>query len=331
MTGIYMIKCLANGKKYIGKAKDLLSRERQHFSKLSVGNHPCIEMQNDYNKYGYENFVFEVLEQCDEDKLNHLEDYYILSNHTIECGYNSKRGDVISLTDENFEYSDVDNKENTWLEKLKDARDTHGYEPYKCLQCYVHELNMMGNVNYSFKDYLPYIKSKNTKFFIYVNKLSGINLEEISLDNVYKFYDKYFIYVKDAKVPKIYDDYRYEMFSVLKKDLIETIDMVVNSDMRYEKSLSLDTVINAHQDMCKKLLILDTDENYKYRKCVFFENNNFYDGDEDLTSSFVEYLCDDDTQRELMRLFIMAIERHMTLTINDVLNKDLSRYMDMIN
>ena len=83
MTGIYCIENKINGKKYIGKATDLLSRERQHFSKLSVGNHPCMEMQQDYNTYGASAFVFCILEECNEEKLKHLEDYYILSNHSI--------------------------------------------------------------------------------------------------------------------------------------------------------------------------------------------------------------------------------------------------------
>lgn len=333
MTGIYMIKCLSNGKKYIGKATDLLSRERQHFSKLSVGNHPCMEMQNDYNQYGNENFVFEVLEQCSEDKLNHLEDYYILSNHTIENGYNSKRGDVVSLKGDDFENYSDDNVENLWIRELELVNEQPTqYTKLMCLQTYIYELNMLSGLNYPVEKYIHYIKSRNTKFYVQTNKLSGCEWETISIENVLKFYDRYFIYVGNAKIPKSYQDYKEEQFANLKRELFKTIDMVVNPDMRYEKNITLDEAMALHPNMCKNIILIQTDESFKNKTGTFFKDVGFNDDeDNDITSSLVELLSSEDLEMEVIRLFLMAIERKMQLTLNDIIGCNLAECVQMFN
>ena len=125
MTGIYMILCKANDKKYIGRATDIESRKIQHFSRLKVGNHPCMEMQQDYNTYGASAFVFCILEECNEEKLKHLEDYYILSNHSIEFGYNNKRGDVLSMSSDDFQTK----QKPDWVKELA-TMNIVGYTAY---------------------------------------------------------------------------------------------------------------------------------------------------------------------------------------------------------
>lgn len=52
-------------------------------------------MQNSWNKYGEDNFVFEILETCDtEDQLNELEVKYISEYNATDrnCGYNRESG-----------------------------------------------------------------------------------------------------------------------------------------------------------------------------------------------------------------------------------------------
>lgn len=58
MRGIYYIKNLVNGKKYIGSSKNLTKRLRDHKSALRVGRHHNIHLQRAWNKYGEENFKF---------------------------------------------------------------------------------------------------------------------------------------------------------------------------------------------------------------------------------------------------------------------------------
>lgn len=77
-TGIYRITCLENGRVYIGQAKNILSRWTEHKSKLNGNYHINNHLQNAWNKYGSDKFIFEVLEFCKYDELNEKEIKYIL-------------------------------------------------------------------------------------------------------------------------------------------------------------------------------------------------------------------------------------------------------------
>jgi len=62
-SGIYAIKCLANDKFYIGSAaRGFKKRVAQHLHRLNKGNHHCCALQSCWNKYGSDNFKFEILE-----------------------------------------------------------------------------------------------------------------------------------------------------------------------------------------------------------------------------------------------------------------------------
>lgn len=76
-SGIYKITCTSNGKFYIGSSNDLHRREWQHFAKLSKNNHTNQHLQNAYNKYGKEAFVFEVIEYITSFGLLVREQYWL--------------------------------------------------------------------------------------------------------------------------------------------------------------------------------------------------------------------------------------------------------------
>lgn len=61
--GSYKITCLANKRAYYGMSINLNSREINHFSRLRRGSHHCVELQNDFTKYGEKKFKFEVIEK----------------------------------------------------------------------------------------------------------------------------------------------------------------------------------------------------------------------------------------------------------------------------
>jgi len=76
MKGIYEIKNKINGKKYIGSSIDLEKRIYHHKNVLKNNKHKNSHLQYAWNKYGEENFEFNILEYCD-DKILELEQKYI--------------------------------------------------------------------------------------------------------------------------------------------------------------------------------------------------------------------------------------------------------------
>ena len=93
--GIYMIKCLINGKVYIGKSNDVKRRWREHKSRLKRNNHENEKLQYDWNKYGEDNFEFKLIENYDNEEFGiELEKKYIneYKSYDLNFGYNMTLG-----------------------------------------------------------------------------------------------------------------------------------------------------------------------------------------------------------------------------------------------
>lgn len=95
ISGIYTITNKVNGKLYVGFSLDILYRFKNHKYKLRRGIHHSCSLQNAWNKYGEENFDFEVLEECEERFLASQEHYWVnmLRCYSTENGYNEKPTD----------------------------------------------------------------------------------------------------------------------------------------------------------------------------------------------------------------------------------------------
>jgi len=61
-SGIYQWRNIINGKIYVGSAQDMNHRKNDHVAKLRHNKHCNKKLQSGFNKYGMENFVFEILE-----------------------------------------------------------------------------------------------------------------------------------------------------------------------------------------------------------------------------------------------------------------------------
>lgn len=77
MVCVYQIRNLINNKIYIGSAKNHKKRHARHLRDLKLGEHHCIYLQRAYDKYGVDNFVFEILEECLESELFEKEEFWI--------------------------------------------------------------------------------------------------------------------------------------------------------------------------------------------------------------------------------------------------------------
>jgi group I intron endonuclease len=68
-SGIYIIKNTSSDMIYIGSAINLAQRCSHHIRRLSIGEHKNKYLQNAWNKYGSESFVFIVFALCDKENL----------------------------------------------------------------------------------------------------------------------------------------------------------------------------------------------------------------------------------------------------------------------
>lgn len=84
MIGIYKITNLINGKVYIGQSIHIERRWKEHCSPSANSL-----ISSAIKKYGKDNFLFEVVEECSSKELNEKEEYYIhFFNSIVPNGYN---------------------------------------------------------------------------------------------------------------------------------------------------------------------------------------------------------------------------------------------------
>lgn len=78
ISGIYTITNTINGKMYIGQSKDMQGRWIEHIHSLNGKYHENSKLQRAWNKYGKDNFKFEVLVECSKEHMHSEEHYWIL-------------------------------------------------------------------------------------------------------------------------------------------------------------------------------------------------------------------------------------------------------------
>ena len=81
-SGIYCIMNILNNKKYIGSTLNFRNRLRRHYYMLRKCKHHNYHLQNAYNKYGANCFVFIILEMCEpiQETLMMIEQKYLDSS-----------------------------------------------------------------------------------------------------------------------------------------------------------------------------------------------------------------------------------------------------------
>jgi len=76
-SGVYIITNIESNNYYIGSSYNMFNRISQHKSELKKKKHTNPILQKVYNKYGLENFKFEVLAKCPKEYLIKLEQWFI--------------------------------------------------------------------------------------------------------------------------------------------------------------------------------------------------------------------------------------------------------------
>lgn len=91
-SGVYKITNKVNGKFYIGSSKNIDDRWNVHKQYLNGNYHINPKLQHAWNKYGEGNFLFEIVEETNNDQklLFEREQYYLdnLKSYDRVIGYN---------------------------------------------------------------------------------------------------------------------------------------------------------------------------------------------------------------------------------------------------
>ena len=96
MIGIYRIKNLVNGKCYYGLSKQIEKRLARHKRELNNSIHINCILQRAWDKYGENNFLFEIVEECDINVLLETEQKYLDLHPEYNIGVKSSGGDNLT-------------------------------------------------------------------------------------------------------------------------------------------------------------------------------------------------------------------------------------------
>jgi len=110
--GIYKITCKNNSKFYIGSSININRRLRDHIRLLKRNKHKNKRLQDSWDKYGEENFKYEIVETINDVKQLHIREKWWIDNtncYKKEIGFNISSdprnpptGGFIDLTGQKF-------------------------------------------------------------------------------------------------------------------------------------------------------------------------------------------------------------------------------------
>jgi hypothetical protein len=99
--GVYQIKNLANGKIFIDSGQNIQGKINSCKFQLSYGSYMNKALQEDFNRIGFDNFTFEIidlLEPKEDTKMDYADDLKMLEEIWIEKlqpfdehGYNKRK------------------------------------------------------------------------------------------------------------------------------------------------------------------------------------------------------------------------------------------------
>lgn len=152
--GIYKIINKINGKFYIGSTINVKTRWTAHKSKLNRNKHGNDYLQNSWNKYGEENFIFKLIREVEnKNNLIKIEQFYL---------------DMLKPTDRKIGYNVCKIAGNTMLGRKHTQKTIEKFKGRKHTQETKKKMseNMKGNTNslgYKHTEKWKKNKSKNMK------------------------------------------------------------------------------------------------------------------------------------------------------------------------
>ena len=192
-SGIYKIYNIKSKRYYIGQSIDVAHRIKTHKKELKKNIHVNKDLQQDFNNYGEEFFIFEKIHSCEVEFLNAMEQYFMEKYNTLRGGYNIRaitnvvrEGTRFDVKKESAEESfeeltfldlEISKKENIALKILFQVQSIlEGYNKDEDIE--IEELEQLWTELYS-----KYISPKENKYGKYI------------IDNLIKKYGNFFKFI----------------------------------------------------------------------------------------------------------------------------------------
>ena len=96
MVGIYRIRNIVNDKCYYGSSKQIEKRFIRHKRELKNNIHINCVLQRAWDKYGENNFIFEIVELCNIELLLEIEQKYLDTGPEYNIGIKSSGGNNLT-------------------------------------------------------------------------------------------------------------------------------------------------------------------------------------------------------------------------------------------
>lgn len=73
-AGIYAVRCVSTGQRWLGRAPDLSTVQNRLWFTLRQGNSPNRVLQAEWREHGADNFTFEEIERLEDEELAYVRD-----------------------------------------------------------------------------------------------------------------------------------------------------------------------------------------------------------------------------------------------------------------
>ncbi len=183
MVGIYKITN-PKGRVYIGKSINV--EKRFEYYKYQGQRKTQHKLNNSISKYGFENHILEVIEECDESKLNEREIYWIDYYNSVENGLNlmyGGEGGRQSQEVKNKKSTSMTGKKHSLLTRKKMSESKKGHSMYTDeWRKAISEANKGGT---SSKPVLQYDKQGNfiKEWSSKIEAAKTLNINKVSITN----------------------------------------------------------------------------------------------------------------------------------------------------
>lgn len=134
-AGVYQIVNKINNKVYIGGTLDLRERLSNHISELRNNHHHSIYLQRAFNKYGVNNFYFEILDICESnwDIIESIEQNYfnIHKENFVKNTYN-----ILNISNRGFSKNHSEETIVKIVNSMKNIKKICWYKNKTFIKCF---------------------------------------------------------------------------------------------------------------------------------------------------------------------------------------------------